>query len=81
MKKSVITSDFEKKETAPPYHVTHHALKKHKKVRYLGDNGAWNIVGHNGIDGGNNSDDSIDGSCDGDWITGGDNGINGGCYS
>jgi hypothetical protein len=80
MKKSVITSDFEKKETAPPYHVTHHALKKHKKVRYLddGDNGEWNIAGNDGIDGGDNGDDSIDGSCDGDWKTGGDNG---GCDS
>jgi hypothetical protein len=36
MKKSVITPDFEKKETAPQY-VTHHALKKQKKVGYLGD--------------------------------------------
>jgi hypothetical protein len=32
MKKCVITPDFEKKETAPQYHVTHHALKKQKKV-------------------------------------------------
>ena len=32
MKKSVITADFEKKEVAPQYHITHNQLKKQRKV-------------------------------------------------
>ncbi|XP_028407739.1 rRNA-processing protein fcf2-like [Dendronephthya gigantea] len=31
MRKCVISSDFEKKETAPKYHITHHAMKKQRK--------------------------------------------------